>query len=130
MNQTPYDIVYLLGLLGGVVFSNPVIAQAVAPYAAIFFAALVGSMFSLSRRKSDTRSAGARFMFKIVGTALIVTVPAASWVAPHLGFSEARLLFAPFALLIGAVGEDWGPFLGWCLSFFNRFKSGSTEGKS
>lgn len=130
-NNNPYDIIYLLGLLGGVVFSNPVIAQAVAPYAAVFFAALVGSMWALSRQPADTsaghRLRGAFFIARVVGLALIITVPLASWIAPKIGFTHEQYLFAPLAFLVGGIGDDHKSFFDYCLNFFLRFRSRAKE---
>ena len=125
-----YDLVGLLALVGGVLFSNTEVAQAVAPYAAIAGAALLGGMWALARHEEDEpehprpRRRAAKFLVRIVGTALIVTVPIAAFAAPRLGVAQEQYLFAPLALLIGAVGDDWRPFLDYCLSFFLRWKSG------
>lgn len=133
-NPAPYDFVAFLAFVGGFLFASPALAQAIAPYAAIFFAALVGTMWSLSRRKIDIedtrhRSRGAFFMAKVIGAAMIVTIPLAVWIAPLLGISQDRYLVAPIALVIGAVGEleDWRKLLIWCRDFILRWKSGTVE---
>lgn len=135
MNPTPqpYDFVAVMALLGSMLFSNPQVALAVAPYAAIFFAAMVGTMWSLSRRASDVtaghRWRGAAFMMRVVGAAMIVTIPIATWVAPKLGIPQERYLVAPVALLIGAVGdaEDWRKLLVWVRDFILRWRTNTPE---
>lgn len=138
MNPNPptsnlLDFVAALAFVGGLLFSNPALAQVVAPYATIFFAALVGTMWSLSRREIDVspghRKRGAIFMAKVIGAAMIVTVPLAVWIAPLVGVAQDRYLVAPIALAIGAVGEldDWRKLLIWCRDFILRWKSGTTE---
>lgn len=132
MNQNaPWDIVALFAMAGGMLFSNSAFAQILAPYAAIFFTALVGVMWALSRRPSDHspghRWRGALFVSKIIGAAMIASLPLAIWVAPKLGVQQDRWLVAPIAFIIGAVGEDWKPFLIWCRDFILRWKSGTPE---
>ena len=127
----PYDIVALMALFGGMLFSNPQLAQAMAPYATIFFAALIGTMWSLSRRPSDVtpghRMRGVFFMFRVVGAALIATLPVAVWVAPKVGIDQDRYLVAPIAFIIGAVGDasDWRILLVWIRDFVLRWKTGT-----
>lgn len=131
----PYDIVAVLAMVGGLLFANPVLAQALAPYATIFFAGLIGTMWSLSRRPSDHtpghRMRGAFFVLRVIGAALIVTLPVAFWAAPKLGIEQERYLVAPIAFIIGAVGDasDWRKLLLWGLNFFLRWKSGAPEQK-
>jgi len=134
MNTTPpYDIVAVLALVGGALFSNPQLSQALAPYATIFFAGLIGTMWSLSRRPTDLspghRLRGAMFMLRVIGAALIVTLPVALWVAPKLGVNQERYLVAPIAFVIGAVGDasDWKTLLVWLRDFVLRWKSGTPE---
>ena len=129
----PYDFVAFLALVGGALFSNPQLAQALAPYATIFFAGLIGTMWSLSRRPTDIspghRIRGAFFMMRIIGAALFFTLPVAFWAAPKLGISQERYLVAPIAFIIGAVGdwEDWKRLLVWARDFLLRWKSGTPE---
>lgn len=135
MNQPPlpYDFVAMLALVGGLLFSDPRLSQVIAPYAAIFFAAMVGTMWSLSRRKPDVspghRLRGASFMLRVVGAAMIVTVPLAAWAAPKLGIAQERYLVAPIALAIGAVGDadDWRKLLIWIRDFVLRWRNNTPE---
>lgn len=124
----PYDIIALLTLAGGIIFSNPQLAEAVAPHAVVCFAALIGGLYALSRKTADQempnkRKKSAVFLLRIVGMALIVTIPAATLIAPHLGLEESRFLFAPLALLLGAIGDERKEFLEWCFSFVMRWKN-------
>lgn len=129
----PYDIVAIMAFFGGLLFTNPQVAQIIAPYATIFFAALVGTMWSLSRRALDDRPGkrirGAIFLFKVIGAAMIITIPLAVWVAPKLNIPQDRYLVAPVALIIGAVGEleDWRKLLLWIRDFVLRWKAGTPE---
>lgn len=134
MTVTPtpiYDVVALLALLGGVVFANPNIAQAVAPYAAIFFSGLVGVLWALSRQETDMtpghRFRGMLFMGRIIGAAMIATIPLAVFLAPRMGLEQDRYAIAPIAFIIGAVGDDWKPLLIWIRDFILRWKSGTPE---
>lgn len=134
MNPTTpnaYDLVAVLAMLGGILFANPQLGQLLAPYVTIFFAGLIGTMWSLSRRASDHtpghRLRGAVFMTRVIGVAMIATLPLAVWVAPKIGIAQDRYLVAPIAFLIGAVGDDWKPFLVWCRDFVLRWKSGTPE---
>jgi hypothetical protein len=132
-SNPPWDFVALLVLVGGLLFSNPQLAQALAPYATIFFSGLIGTMWSLSRRPADRepghRVRGALFMARIIGAAMIVTLPLAVWAAPKLGIEQERYLVAPIAFIIGAVGDasDWRKLLSWILNLFLRWKSGTPE---
>jgi len=132
MNPTaPWDVVALFAMIGGLLFSNPALTQIMAPYAAIFFAALIGVMWALSRRPEDRapghRRRGAVFVCKIIGAAMIASLPLAIWLAPKVGITQDRWLVAPIAFMIGAVGEDWKPFLIWCRDFILPWKSGTPE---
>lgn len=132
-NPNPYDFVAVLAVAGGLLMSNPQLGQLLAPYATIFFAGLVGTMWSLSRRPSDLmaghRVRGALFVLRVIGTAMVVTIPVAVWVAPKLDISQDRYLIAPIALFIGAVGDtsDWKKLLTWGLNFLLRWRSGTPE---
>jgi hypothetical protein len=116
-------------MIGGVLFSNSTLAAAIAPYAATFFASLLGVMWSLSRRETDMspghRLRGVLFVVKIIGAAMVVTIPLATWVSPKLGLDTDSYAVAPIGFLIGAVGEDWRPFLIWVRDFILRWKSGT-----
>jgi len=132
-NQTPWDIVAVFAMLGSLLF-NPQLAQVVAPYAATFFCALIGTMWSISRKEKEsgqrmTRSEGALFITKVTGAALVFTVPFAIWAAPKLGFENYRFIVSPVALMIGAVGEweDWKRFLAWGRDFILQWRSGTPE---
>lgn len=125
---TPWDLVAIFALIGGAIFGNPAVSTAIAPYAASFFAALVGTMWSLSRMEADSRKHGFLFVLKIVGAAMIVTVPLAVYVAPKLGLGQYQYAVAPIAFLIGAVGNDWKPFINTLLDFFTRWKSAGNRG--
>lgn len=131
--QTPWDIVAIFAMLGSLMF-NQQLAQAIAPYVATFFCALIGTMWSIGRKEKEsgqrmTRSEGAVFVMKVTGAALVLTVPFAIWAAPRLGFENYRFIVSPLALLIGAVGEwdDWKRLLIWVRDFVLRWKSGTPE---
>lgn len=123
---SPYDVVGVIAFAGALLFSNPIAAHLAAPYAVIFFSGLVGTLWALARRPVDTprsRIYGAVFMLRVIGLAMIITMPLAAWAAPKLGFAEDRYLVAPIAAIIGAVGDDWRPFLIWCRDFMMRWRS-------
>lgn len=132
-SPNPLDIVALLAMLGALMF-NPQLSQAVAPYVATFFAALVGTMWSISRKERQsgqkmTRGEGYQYTGRVVGAALIITVPLAAYGAPRVGLEDYRFAVAPIALVIGAVGEleDWRKLLVWGRDFILRWRSGNPE---
>lgn len=129
-SPAPSDFVAVIALLGSALFS-PALADVLAPYAATFFASLLGVMWALSRRENDTApghwARGIIFVAKIVGAAMIVTIPIATWVSPKIGLPQDSYAVAPIGFLIGAVGEDWKPFLVWVRDFVMRWRSGTVD---
>ena len=81
------------------------------PYAVIIMASLLGAMWPLSVMPGLTKASGAFFLFRIVTTAVVLTVPAAWYLESHHGL-PAIYGMAVVAFFIGAMGNGWAPVLG------------------
>lgn len=75
-------------------------------YAAIVFCALAGSLWALQSAQTETRTAGALLMLRLVLTAVVLTGPLAWWLEAEYGWPGQRVL-ALAAFAIGAVGDRW-----------------------
>lgn len=127
MNQPQLDLVAVLVVLAGLLFS-PAVAAVVAPYLAIFLGAFTGAFFALGRRAKETRLAGLFFFTRVIGLALCITVPVAAGAAPYLNITQERYLFAPVAFAIGLIGDNWPQVAAWLVEFLMRFKRGGNGG--
>lgn len=78
------------------------------PYAVIVMASLLGAMWPLSVMPDMTRRAGALFLFRIVSTAVILTVSAAWYLETEHGIPAVHGM-AVVAFFIGALGNGWTP---------------------
>lgn len=85
------------------------LASVVGPYVVILVAAIVGSARALSRREATTRAAAAWFFARTTGTAIMLTTGVAEIVVTYVPTLAGlqHWLFAPIALAIGWVGDDW-----------------------
>jgi len=97
-----------LFVLGGAILFSPEVAGVVGPYLAVFTASVVGGGFALVRRKRTSRRSAVWFFLRVSGASILLTSAIATLVAgAHPSLTE-RTLLVPIALLIGAVGDDWG----------------------
>lgn len=80
------------------------------PYAVIVMGSLLGAMWPLSVMTSTGKVSGAFFLFRVVTTAVMLTVPAAWYMETHFGF-PAIYGMSVVAFFIGAMGNGWTPFL-------------------
>lgn len=119
----PLNIVAFAVALAGLVF-DPRIAEFVGTYAVIFLGAVLGGALSASRRGSASRTATLVYMALVILLALLVTVPLAEALAPHIPVVrlEPRVLFAPVAAVVAGIGHDWPKVLLW---FFKRWQKPS-----
>lgn len=129
MNQPQLDLVAVLVVLSGLLFS-PAVAAVVAPYLVIFLGAFTGAFFALGRRAKESRLAGLSFFARVIGLALCITVPVAVFTAPYLGITQERYLFAPVAFAIGLIGDDWPRVAAWLVEFVWRWKKGGPGGSN
>lgn len=105
----PLDVVTLAVALGAGVF-GPELAAIVGPYAVIVVASALGAGWSASRIEVRTKGAMAWHMGKMIGLALIVTVPLAEITAREFGY-PLNWVLGPLATGIGALGPDGIGFL-------------------
>lgn len=80
------------------------------PYAVIVMASLLGAMWPLSVMPNMTRRSGAFFLFRIVTTAVILSVTGAWYLETEYGIPAVHGM-AVVAFMIGALGNGWAPVL-------------------
>lgn len=85
-----------IGLLG----------PAAGPYATIVLGALAGALWALSAAPTETRTAGASLVLRLVLTAVVLTGGAAAALEAQYGWPAHQLL-APVAFGIGMGGDRW-----------------------
>ena len=113
MTPTPSPITDVVGLcvfIAAMAFS-PDVSAVVGPYAVIIAAAAIGASFALARRQRTTRAGAVWFFVRIVGLAVVLTVGLAQLVASRHPDLHERVLIAPIALLVGAIGDGWPALL-------------------
>jgi hypothetical protein len=117
MDSTPpsLDIVAVFIAIATVIFGRDM-ASIIGPYAVIFLGAMLGGMWSATRRESKGPMSTAIYLFGIVLMSLLFTVPVAEFVARHTDSKDARQFFAPAALLIAGIGPDWPSVVRWLIS--------------
>lgn len=105
-----------LGILLASVFYRPEVAAVVGPYIIIILASVVGASFAVKRREKTTRLAAVGYFLRVSGLAVILTVSAASVASSYYDNLTERVLIAPVALFIGAVGDDFPQLAKWFLA--------------
>lgn len=80
------------------------------PYAAIFFAALAGSLWPVSSATGISRAAGAWLMTRCILTSVVLTSTAAAILSAQYNIQPSELL-SPVAFFLGALGNGWRPIL-------------------
>lgn len=127
MNQSslnPVDAAIALLLL----VVSPEAARVVGPYAVIILAAVTGAAWSLGRREPkpwiidhNGRTSSLIFLFKIILTAVLVTVGLAFMAKEAFKLSaDVNWLLAPIGLLVGGVGDDWPKVGKWIINRLGR----------
>lgn len=96
--------------LAGLVYA-PSVAAVVGPYVVIVLASVLGASFAVKRREKTTRLGALLYFLRVAGVAVLVTVSVASAVSSYYDNLTERVLITPIALIVGAVGDDWGDFL-------------------
>lgn len=115
------DLVAALLVVLGLMFS-PQLAAVLAPYLVVVLGALIGTGWGLKRRTAPTSWRDTVFFVTLMlGTCLVVTVPAAIWLQRYTGEGTFQWILGPLAILIGAIGEDWPDVGKWALGLFKRF---------
>jgi hypothetical protein len=112
MNEGPSltDVVGL-GIFFAGVFYSPASAAVIGPYIVIIMSSVVGASFALARRTKTTRIGALFYFVRVAGLAVLLTGIGASIASSYYDGLTERVLLAPVALLIGAVGDDWGALL-------------------
>lgn len=111
------DVVGLGIFLAGLVYS-PEVAAIVGPYLVIIVAAVVGASFALKRREKTTRLSALWYFLRVAGLAVIGTVSLAAIFSSYYDNLTERILIAPVALTIGAIGDDFPAVARWFLAKF------------
>lgn len=120
MNQTPsLDPVAVAVVLLAYVFSRE-LAAVIAPYAVIIIASFTGAGWALSRRDPTLRGNSFAFFGRLIGTAIFITASLASISHHYFGVQDPQLLFAPIALIVGGIGDDWPNVGRWALGLLGR----------
>lgn len=96
-------------------------------YLTIIFCSFVGAMWSLSGRETDPsapRFDGAKFMLRMVGTAVVFSSSAA-WLIERYSGWPAHHVLAGVAFFIAFVGDRWRPLAGDVVALVRRKLGGS-----
>lgn len=115
----PVDLVTVSIALATALFGAKA-AALVGPYAVIVLGAVVGGAWSTSRQPPTSWLASLGFIARVVGLALLITVPLASLVAQHAGLQVTWML-GPVAAVIGGIGQDWPAVARWFLNLYRGF---------
>lgn len=117
----PLDIVAVAIAFASLLF-EPRLAEIIGPYAVIILGAILGGALSASRRGPTTRAATIVYMALMIILALLVTVPLAEVTAAYIPIVrvEPRVLFAPLAAVVAAIGNDWVAVGKWVIGLVRR----------
>lgn len=96
-----------LGIFVAGLFYSPDVAAVVGPYLVIILASVVGASFALKRREKTTRLSALWYLLRVAGLAIIGTVSLAAMFSSYYDSLTERILIAPVALAIGAIGDDF-----------------------
>lgn len=101
--------------------AGPTLAKVIGPYAVIVVAGLVGASWALSEESAASRRDALLFLLRVTFTAALLTVGITAALERFvLDGDQARWLFAPIALILGSVGNDWPRVLRWIRSKVRR----------
>ena len=92
---------------------GPTLSTYVGPYFVIIIGATIGASWSLGRQQEASRYEACKYFALMLGSALMVTVPMAEFLNQWVQWNDSKVLFAPIAMLIGAIGKDWPKLLAW-----------------
>lgn len=101
--------------------------SAAGPYLLIVAAALAGAMWPLSSMKVTSRLEGAKFLLRVVVTAVFLTGTAAYMLETKLGVPVGHSTAAA-ALAIGAMGNGWRPVFTAVRHFLVQLLGGNRNG--
>lgn len=100
------DTVGLAVFIVGYVFPDEA-AQLFGPYLVIFAAATLGASWATIRRESLTRLGAILFFARVIGLALLVSVPIAQHLSMYYQGATVRATLAFVAFAVGVIGDDW-----------------------
>lgn len=133
MNPHPQlDLVsVVIALISGVL--APQLAAVIGPYVVIVLAASTGAAWALSRREPGSRLGALAFFMLLVASAVMLTAAVAMGLSRWLGWQDTSWLFAPIAVIIGAIGDDWPRIGRWAIDrargWFERSSTGGGNGQ-
>lgn len=84
------------------VIGNQALAEVLGPYSIIVIGAMVGASFSTSGEETLTWGQTILHLTKVLGLALIATVPLSMLVIHWFPYIESRWVFGPMSILVGA----------------------------
>jgi hypothetical protein len=123
MQATESTVLSGAGLLAfAVAFLGPWMGQ----YALILICAGFGGSWAVTRANSASKAAAAMLLFRLMGTAVIVTGTAAWWIETMYKI-PAKETLAVIAFAIGFGGENWSAVFSWA---FNKMPWSRPESKN
>ena len=104
-------------------------AAILGPFAVVVLASIGGAAWSVGRRPANLRSltSDTFFFFRLTVTAIIVTGGIAVFAERWTGPDTRQWTLPVFALLIGAVGDDWPGVGRWFAGFVRRWAAKRVE---
>ena len=93
------------------VFTTPAVAEVVAPYFIIAVGAFTGASWALGNIEKLTVKKALFYYFKIIVTAMLMTVFISHFVATVIETPDIKWLYAPIAFILGCVGDRWGEII-------------------
>lgn len=91
---------------GFVALGITLLGPAAGPYAAIVLSSLAGALWALAAAPTETRTAGAALLLRLVLTAVVLTVGVSLWIERQYGW-PAHDLLPVVAFGIGMGGDRW-----------------------
>lgn len=88
-------------------FVGQQVAEAVGPYLVVIACSLVGSSFGLSRWRKCSVREGLGYVIGFTAVSTIFTFSCVDYLRGWVPTVEPRLLIAPTALVISAIGHEW-----------------------
>lgn len=102
-------------------FVGPALAQVLGTYAVIVAAGLCGALLSLRRRDAGSRAGAALHVCVWTLISALITVPLAE-IASTRAHVPALWLFAPIAVVISGIGDEWPGAVNWALAALARLR--------
>lgn len=91
---------------GVVAVGITLLGPAAGPYAAIVLSSLAGALWALAAAPTETRTAGAALLLRLVLTAVVLTVGVSVWIERQYGWPAYDVL-PVVAFMVGMGGNRW-----------------------